>query len=273
MLVVVIILVYPAFKQVLAKADKSVLAAAGENTEARLYLPTGPSDQVIDHTYYSLGYDEDWEQPRWVAYRLTPKQVRDRRVKRGNDFRPDPAVRTRSADREDYRRSGYSRGHLVPAGDMAFDETAMSETFYYSNMSPQLPEHNGAVWRELEESVRDWVREGEPTYIVTGPIVDGRTQRIGENELAVPDAFYKVLLAEDGEGIGFIIDHERQRDRLEAFATSIDEVEARTGLDFFPELTDLATAEVESTFNVDRWPSSDRRYRQRINKWNKQGKR
>ena len=241
----------------------------GANT-SRDYLPTGPSDQVIDHQFYSLGYDEDWEQARWVAYRLTPKQVSNRRANRRDDFRPDQAVRTGSADREDYRRSGYSRGHLVPAGDMSFDEVAMNETFLYSNMSPQLAGHNGAVWRELEETVRDWVRTQGTTYIVTGPIIGRRPQRIGANQVAVPEAFYKVLLREDGEAIGFIIPHEVQRDRLGEFAVSIDEVEQHTGLDFFPELPQLATDEVEAGYDLDEWPDDNARYQRRINSWNRQ---
>ncbi len=241
-----------------------------KTTEPRLYLPTGPSDQVIDHSFYSLGYEEEWELPRWVAYQLTPKQVSERRVKRRDDFRPDPLVRTGSAQREDYRRSGYTRGHLVPAGDMAFSETAMSESFFYSNIAPQLAEHNGAVWRELEETARNWVQQKGATYIVTGPIVGPNPQRVGANEVAVPDAFYRVMLTTAGEGIGFIIPHERQTAPLEAFAVSIDSVEAATGLDFFPELPQLATPEVEATYHPARWPHDERRYQQRLQSWNKQ---
>lgn len=236
----------------------------------RTYLPNGPSDQVVHHAYYSLGYDEDWEQARWVAYRLTPKQLRERRVKRTDDFRRDPTVRTVSAEREDYRGSGYTRGHLVPAGDMGFSREAMSETFLLSNVSPQRREHNGAVWRELEETTREWILDKGPTYVVTGPVVGQRPERIGRNGVAVPDAFYKVLLTEAGEGVAFVIPHELQTEPLGAFAVSIDEAERQTGLDFFPELTELATDEVEGRVNAEAWPHSDRRYRLRLDRWNKQ---
>lgn len=236
----------------------------------RLYLPVGPCDQVVHHTFYSLGYDNDWEQARWVAYMLTPDMVRNRKVKRTDAFRPDPDVRDQSAVRNDYRRSGYSRGHMVPAGDMGFDATAMSETFFYSNMSPQLAAHNGAVWRELEETSRDWVVKKGTTYIVTGPIVGNNPKRIGNNRVAVPDAFYRVMLTENGEGIGFIIPHEKQTEPLEDFAVSIDEVEAATGLDFFPEQTNLATAKVEASVDKRAWPRDERRFKQRLKSWNKQ---
>jgi endonuclease G len=244
--------------------------ASATKGKDRIYLPVGPSDQIVHHAFYSLGYDNDWEQPRWVAYELTPEMIRNRNVKRTDEFRPDPDVKDRSAVRNDYRRSGYSRGHLVPAGDMGFDETAMSETFFYSNMSPQLAVHNGAVWRELEETSRDWILEKGPTYIVTGPIVGKHPKRIGDNQVAVPDAFYRVMLTEDGEGIGFIIPHEKQTEPLENFAVSIDKVEKVTGLDFFPEQTDLATAEVEAKVDKRAWPHDDRRYNLRLKSWNKQ---
>jgi len=252
-------------------------SSSGTNTEAaaakgidRLFLPVGPSDQIVHHEFYSLGYDNDWEQARWVAYVLTPDMIRNRKVKRTDAFRPDPDVRDRSAVRDDYRRSGYSRGHMVPAGDMGFDATAMSETFFYSNMSPQLSVHNGAVWRELEETSRDWILKKGTTYIVTGPIVGNRPKRIGGNRVAVPDAFYRVMLTEGGEGIGFIIPHEKQTKPLEAFAVSIDEVEEATGLDFFPEQTVLATAELEASLDTRAWPHDERRFKQRLKSWNKQ---
>lgn len=234
----------------------------------RLFLPTGPSDQVVHHTYYSLGYDEEWEQARWVAYRLTPAQLRGRRVGRTDDFREDADVRSGSATRDDYRRSGYTRGHLAPAGDMAFAERAMSESFLLSNVSPQRAALNGGVWRELEEATRDWVRAKGPTYVVTGPLVGADAGSIGANAVAVPHAFYKVLLTESGEGIGFVVPHARQTEPLGAFARTIDEVELAAGLDFFPELDTLATPAVESRLDPDAWPLNEARYRRRLEHWN-----
>ena len=238
-------------------------------TGQRDYLPTGPADQVVDHAYYSLGYDEDWELARWTAHRLTADQVRARGVRRGDDFRPDAAVRTGSAERDDYRRSGYSRGHLVPFGDLNYDAAAGRETFLYSNMAPQLAEHNGAVWRELEDNVRDWAVDHGALYVVTGPIVGPSPRRIGANRVAVPDAFYKVLLADDGEAIAFVIPHERQEAPLHAFAKTVDEAEALTGLDFFPELARLSTDESEAAFDLAEWPVDERRYRRRLEQWNR----
>ncbi len=254
--------------------DEPVHAASSGPGSERLYLPVGPSDQVVHHKYYSLGYDNVWEQARWVAYMLSAQQVRRKGLPRSDEFRPDPAIRDGSADRADYRGSGYSRGHMVPSGDFNYDAEAMAETFLYSNMSPQLEAHNGGVWRELEETVRDWaVKHGE-IYIVTGPIVanpPGRT--IGANRVAVPEAYYKVILSEQAGAIGFIIPHELQTEPLTAFAKTVDEVEAETGLDFFPELSTIASPAIEAAYQLRGWPTDDQRYHRRLEQWNRQNAR
>ncbi len=243
-------------------------AVAPAPVEVRLYLPVGPSSQVIDHRLFSLGYDNDWEQARWVAHHLSAAEVRAKGLPRSNDFRLDPAVRDRSADGRDYRSSGYTRGHLVPSGDLNYDALGMSESFLYSNISPQLAEYNGGVWRELEESVREWTVGHGELYIVTGPIVGLNPVRIGANRVAVPSAFYKALLTPKGDAIAFVIPHELQTASLTAFAKTIDEVEEITGLDLFPELSTLATPENEAAFDLKHWPLSERRYRQRLGQWN-----
>ncbi len=235
----------------------------------RTYLPTGPSDQVVHHAYYSLGYDEDWEQARWVAYELSPGELADRSVRRTDDFRPDPDVKTRSAERADYRGSGYSRGHQVPAGDMNFDARAMSETFLYSNISPQLEGFNGGVWRELEETSREWMRGKGNVYVVTGPIVGASPRRIGGNRVAVPRAFWRCMLSRGGESVAFLVEHAVQTAPLANFRVSIDSIEAATGLDLFPELTHTATEALEASANGGSWPNDERRYRKRLASWNK----
>ena len=112
------------------------------------YLPSyNSTDEIIHHTAYTLKYDEKYEQADWVAYKLTKDMLAHQKAKRTENFRPDPMVPTGSATPEDYKGSGYDRGHLCPAGDMIFDGTAMSETFYMSNMSPQRAGFNRGIWK------------------------------------------------------------------------------------------------------------------------------
>ena len=277
MLLLAGILLWPRLRQALDQVTvpQANTPLSAEELQAlgdqRLYLPVGPSDQVVHHSSYSLGYDNDWEQPRWVAYTLTGEQVRAKSLPRSDDFRPDAAVRDGSATGDDYRNSGYSRGHLVPSGDFNFNHTSMSDTYLYSNISPQLRSFNGGVWRELEECVRDWALRKGPIYVVSGPVIVERpSQRIGSNGVAVPEAFYKVILSERGEAIGFVIPHDVQTQSLTAFAKTVDEVESATGLDFWPELTTLANPETEAHYDLQAWPIDQARYQRRIELWNKQ---
>lgn len=237
-------------------------------------IPDNNSAEVVEHTHYLLGYNERHEQADWVSYILTKESLRIPNVPRAKRFNEDPAVSTRSVRHSDYTRSGYSRGHLVPAGDMAFDQQAMQETFYMSNMSPQLSGFNGGIWKELEESVRDWAYKYDELYVASGPIFTGVTKSIGQSsKIRVPDAFYKVVIDVYGrnkEGIAYIIPHEISEQRLEDYAVTIDEVEEITGLDFFRGAYANASTEqkLESSFDIDYWPTSDKRYQNRINNWN-----
>ena len=237
-------------------------------------LPSSTTGNIVKHEYYALSYSEKDEEAEWVAYELTRDRLNQKRVQRANNFRPDPKVKTGSADIYDYKRSGYDRGHLVPAGDMAFSPRAMSETFYMSNISPQVRNFNGGIWRELEENVRDWARRFRHLYIVTGPVLtDDLETKIGKAGVTVPKRFYKVILditEPELKGIGFIIPNELSTKTLDNYAVTIDEVEAITGIDFFAELMDDATEEeLEGVAEPELWRYSLERYQQRIENWNK----
>lgn len=239
---------------------------------ARTFLPSA-SGQVIHHTYYTLSYNEKNEQAQWVAYVMDRKMLNVPNLPRYNYFDPDYQVTTRSAFHRDYNSSGYTRGHLVPAGDMAFDTLAMRETFLMSNISPQLRAFNNGIWKELEENVRDWTYKAESLYIISGPIFTGYRKTIGrENKIAVPDAFFKVLLDytdPERKAIAFILPHEMSERRLQEFMVSVDEVERVTGIDFFNEMiNDVEEEKLESQFDKTKWNVSDKRYQLRITKWN-----
>lgn len=235
------------------------------------YLPKNCTGEYVQHDYYSLCYNENWEQSEWVAYQLTAASLRAKNVPRTNNFIPDPQVSTKSAKHGDYSHSGYTRGHMAPAGDMAFDTRAMKESFYMSNMSPQLKECNGGIWRELEENVRDWAIQRGSIYVVSGPIISPHFKTIGNHtKIAIPDSFYKVLLDTDRkEGIAYIIPNTISEDKLESYAVSIDEVEKLTGLDFFADLLSDNEENIESKFNNNTWKTDNGRYEQRVKSWNK----
>ena len=238
------------------------------------YLPTSTTGQIVQHQYYTMSYSEEHEQPEWVAYEITKKQRQGKKVKRKDNFRPDTKVKTRSAALSDYKRSGYDRGHLVPAGDMNFNKQAMSETFYMSNMSPQVRKFNGGIWRELEEQTRDWAYQNKHLYIVSGPVLTEKPiDKIGRNNVSVPKSYYKVILdvtKPEMKGIAFIMENKVSYKRIAEYAVPIDEVESLTGIDFFPELlSPEAEADLEGSIDLHLWEFDERRYKQRVNGWNK----
>ncbi len=212
-------------------------------------------EQVVKHIGYTLSYNEKHEQANWVAYELTADETH-KAYERSNKFRPDPDVATESADNADYKGSGYDRGHLAPAADMSWSSETMQESFYYSNMSPQVPAFNRGIWKELEEQVREWARSNRSLYVVTGPVLEDGLPTIGHNGVSVPRFYYKVLLdytQPEVKAIGFILPNEGSKLPLSTFALSIDEVEKATHIDFFPALPDDEEAKIERMNCFDCW--------------------
>lgn len=235
-------------------------------------VPEGNRAFVINHGHFQLGYNEEYEQADWVVYRLTREQLRVPNVPRASRFEEDPEIPSGSARHHDYSNSGYTRGHLAPAGDLAHSEEAMNTSFYMSNISPQIAGFNGGIWRELEECTRDWAYKSGVLYIAVGPIYGNVTKYIGKSsKIRVPSGFYKIIVdLNQSAGIGFIIDHGVSERHLSEYAISIDRLEKEVQLDFFDDLYDNEELEnkIEGTFNLDLWPISDKRYQTRIKNWN-----
>lgn len=215
--------------------------------------------QVVAHEGYTLSYNEQYEQPDWVAYVLTVDELNANNTSRTEDFREDPAITTGSAHLDDYRNSGYDRGHLCPSADRTATVEENSETFYLSNMSPQNHRFNAGLWLKAEGAVRDAARQYGTLYVVTGPVFTEGMKTIGDCKVAVPESFYKVLLVvtENGSAyaIGMICPQEYDQGNLKPYLCTVDQVEAVTGLDFFPDLEDSIETKAESSYDVTKWPS------------------
>ena len=216
-------------------------------------------EQVIQHLGYTVSYNPDWLVPNWVAYELTNAETSGEQ-ERKNHFKPDPLVNGDPVVTGEYANSGYDRGHMAPAADMKWSEQAMRESFYMTNMCPQLHSLNAGDWKDLEELARDWAQLYGNIYIACGPIVEPDYTTIGKNHMiAVPSAFYKVFLRQTRQGwtsIGFIMPNQAGNRPLMTYMLSVDEVEAQTGIDFFYNLPDDLEAQVESTYSVSDWTLS-----------------
>ena len=211
---------------------------------------------VIRSTYIVL-YISRTLIANWVAYELTAEETNGPWTRKGLRFMPDPYCHSRQADHEDYRNSGYSRGHLAPAGDMKWDSVAMVESFYFTNCIPQDKELNNGRWNQLEMKTRAWAKEYGRVYVVSGPAFwDDDTLRIGHNGVAVPDACFKALLIPVDEGysaVAFLMQNGGEERSLRDCAVSVDELESLLGLDLFCNLPDDKEDEVESKVVWEDW--------------------
>lgn len=208
----------------------------------------------IEHSFYKLAYSEENEQALWVFYRLTIDMISGN-IERTDDFREDPLVSTFSAKLDDYKGSGYDRGHLCPAASMSYNAVSMSESFYMSNMSPQLPSCNRGKWKTLETTVRNWVQTEDTLWVVSGPIFKDVLGTIGEEKVTIPGYFYKIIYDPTGSSkmIGFIMPNAKMNNNIDFYAVSVDRVEQETGIDFFPGLPDNEENKLENSFDFSSW--------------------
>lgn len=228
-----------------------------KNFSKTFYPKYKRKELVVKHLGYTVCYEEKFEQAKWVAYRLTAEMCNNNKEERKDDFREDKAIKTGSALPEDYKKTGYDRGHLCPAGDMAWSEIAMSESFYMSNMSPQDPKFNRGIWKKLESQVREWAKQEEEIYIVTAGVLEKGLPTIGEkNKVAIPKLYYKVILDVYGtekKAIAFVMPNAGSKESIFDYAVSIDSVERLTQINFFPALPDVIENNLESKINVELW--------------------
>lgn len=229
--------------------------SSSEEIPAFHFLPSSTTNQIVKHEYYTLSYDEKYEQAEWVAYELKESYLKNSDFKRPF-FIEDPKVKTGSADWRNYKNSGYDKGHLCPAGDMEFAFNAYNDTFFTSNISPQLHDFNGGVWNRLEQKVRYWATKYDGVYVVTGGVLKSSLKTIGKEKVSVPEYFYKILL-DNSEGkfkmIAFLVPNAESNAPLYDFVVSVDRIEKLTGIDFFPKLEDKTENQLEKNSNYKSW--------------------
>ena len=209
---------------------------------------------------YSLEWDCNKKANRWTVYQLHDGNNMNN-VSRKDDFKEDPDIpyqyRTKLSD---YSGSGFSRGHLCPSSDRLCSREQNSQTFYLSNMQPQWQAHNGGLWNNLEALVRKWDNSSfrDTLYIVKAATIDdANIKQYTSSGLIVPKYFYMAILCVKNhqyKAIGLWTEHKNESDSNKNYgdyAISIDELERRTGIDFFCNLPDDIEEEVESQTITD----------------------
>ena len=224
----------------------------------QLELPAErPGDRIMTYQGYVSSYNPETLIPDWVAYELTADETRGEATRAEKDFSMDFNWEGRQAKREDYFGSGWTRGHMAPAGDFMWDDSAMTETFYFMNICPQREELNNKDWQYLEKQVRAWARKYDKVWVVTGPIVgDNIYGTIGKDHVVVPDAFFKAVMVHDGkryQSIAFVMGNDAERYWLQDCALTVDELEQKTGIDFYPALPDDIEDDTEARYDLSVW--------------------
>ncbi len=230
-------------------------ASTNESEMPAEMVPTSTTNEVVHHQFFSLSYHETYEQAEWVAYTLKKEHLTydDRRRPY---FIEDPKVKSKSADWRNYKGSGYDRGHLCPAGDRRFSEFAYNETFYTSNISPQDNDFNAGIWNRLEQKTRYWAKAYGTLYVITGGVLEKGLFTIGEEDVAIPKQYYKIVVRGKGDHIkiaAFLMPHQEDTAPLSQFLVSVDTIERLTGIDFFSELPDREEALLEKQVTPREW--------------------
>lgn len=238
-------------------------------------LRNGANDVFITHsttfngkkvTSFSLEYDKSKKHSRWVAFRFD-NLTKLQNVGREDAFDTDPSI---SAEYQrvqaDFGKKGYDRGHICASADRLYSREVNEQTFYYTNMSPQRNSFNTGIWLTLEGQVQSWGRSctsSDTLYVVKGGTIDKEDQIKGyidnDRSKPIPKYYYMALLFKKGESfkaIAFWLEHtDTQKSlKLSDCALSIDELEEKTGIDFFPSLNDNLENALESTYSLKAWP-------------------
>lgn len=234
-----------------AQEEDTLSRSASKSAEN--YTPQPSLGYTIQQNYFTLSYSSTHRQAEYSYYYLSPESILGGQA-RTDDFRVDPKVKSNPVKSTDYQGSGYDRGHLCPAADMALNLTAMSETFYMSNMSPMAPSFNRGIWSRLEDWVREEALGNSGLYVVTGPILSSSCGSLKES-ITVPCAYYKIVFKEGSQPkmLGFVLSNAGASGSLQAFAVSVDEIEKKTGLDFFPQLENTLEQSLESKVSLSGW--------------------
>lgn len=218
-------------------------------------LLTHISEQILEKSSYIVSYNKDTKIPNWVAWHLTADHT-DGYVRRMSNFYEENEVPTPRATLQDYQGSGWSRGHMCPAGDNKWNETAMYESFSLVNVCPQNASLNSGLWNRIEMDCRKWAQMYGSVYVVCGPLLYNKEhETIGTNKVVVPEAFFKVILCLQGQpkAIGFVVKNNAGTKEKDHYVNTVDEVERLTGYDFFPSLPDSIENVVEATANINEW--------------------
>ena len=207
------------------------------------------SFKMNGNTYrnYSFGWSQKDRVALWVAYPLC-RFYTNGSVGRTDAWALDPLLGEDSAAPFGGYAGYYARGHQIPSADRQCCYEANAQTFYGTNMTPQLNEHNEGIWADLENKVRGYANSSDTTYVVTGVIVSPSSKKEKDsygNSVTIPDAYFKVILKYSPSSTlgtwnaaAFYLEHREYSESIDKqHSMSVDQLEEITGMDFFVNLS------------------------------------
>ena len=241
-----------------SSSDAAVVSTGGDFEY--VVIPDETPSIIKEYEGFTVNFNPSHHIPNYVVWELTGEETNGT-VPRSSKFMTDNDVYG-CATTDDYRNSGYDRGHMAPAADMKWSRQAMTDSHYMTNICPQSHALNGGRWATLESKCREWAKRDSALVIVAGPVLtDELSRTIGKTGVSVPERFFKVILApyaNPPRAIGFIMPNEPPYDGIESMATSVDNIEAITGFDFFSALPDEVENHIESIANYRDWNRRNR---------------
>lgn len=231
-----------------------LLSEGGRDSLMTVGVPRGVSDTLVSYGAFDVHFNSMRGIANCAVYELVVNELNGT-GERAEGFMPDPGVEGCPSP-QDYAGSGMDRGHLVPAGDLKWNPEAMRQSFLMTNICPMHKALNEGGWAKLEEKVREWTARDSALLVFTGPVVSDGDTTLANERVKVPSAYYKVIMApcvSPRRAVAFIYPNGHSNGRLLQYAVSVDEVERRTGLDFFPTLPDEEQHRLESTVNLEAW--------------------
>lgn len=222
-------------------------------------IPDSVPQQVVQYEGFLVSFNSEYHIPNYSAWELTGAEAEGTNPRKSK-FYCDAEV-DGCPGLDDYRGSGFDRGHLAPAADMKWSEKAMDDCHSLANICPQEHTVNSGIWSTIEKKCRHWARRDSAIIVVCGPILsDEMPQTIGDG-VKVPRRFFKVVLApfaNPPRSIAFIVPNYQNSLPLDALVHTVDEVEEITGWDFFHCLPDSVEEIVESRANMRLWDKAKR---------------
>ncbi len=247
-----------------------------KGTEQDIFIVNKTDDGLYN---YCMEYNTNAIHSRWVAYRYDKKLAAKNWPTRSDAWAADPSLKNHSYAQVAVQTfKGYQRGHILGSAERYYSKQANEQTFYMSNMSPMIGVFNTTYWGTVEDKVRDdWGRPiaaGDTLYVVKGGTIDNgmintRLDVLNTNGsttyMAVPKYYFIALLKQTSNGsltaIGFMLEHKDYKNTTNKFlselprnsALSIDELEEKTGIDFFCNLPDNVENIVEASYSLSQW--------------------